>query len=297
MSRPDFQRKIPSYLKSTQASRARSPEKAEEQDAGTPDFITDSLQPSPAESTSSSPPPASDQEPTSSKQTQDATPELGSHEQSSEETAPPIVTKATKTVTQAPLPSHQATKALPIAMGHTKIRVFRGTRDGKEDPNEFLEDIEWAYEQDFKSREPAAATALGGSTVDQRAVFANKTHRILFRQHLEDDALQWYSDLDTDLKQDWAQLKKAFLPAFAITVKDAQTKKFELRIKLANLEQSESKMIAEYLKRADKLAIRLPQDHIDVGMAILKGIRDTSKRECVSFKCGKDADYTYATVI
>ena len=180
-------------------------------------------------------------------------------------------------------------------MGHTKIRVFRGTRDGKEDPNEFLEDIEWAYEQEFKGREPAAVPSLGAA-VDPQAAFANKTHRILFRQHLEDDALQWYSDLDADLKQDWVQLKKAFLPAFAITTKDAQTKRFELRVKLANLEQLPNESIAEYLKRADELAIRLPQDTMDLGMAILRGMRDTSKRERVSFECEKDMDYNYSTV-
>ena len=27
----------------------------------------------------------------------------------------------------------------------------------------------------------------------------------LIRQHLDGDALQWYSDLDTDLNQDWIQ--------------------------------------------------------------------------------------------
>lgn len=67
--------------------------------------------------------------------------------------------------------------------------------------------------------------------------FLSHSHRILFRQHLEDDAFTWYSDLDSNLKQDWPALMAAFLPAYAITTNDAQTKKFELRVKLANLEQ------------------------------------------------------------
>ena len=174
-------------------------------------------------------------------------------------------------------------------MGLTKIRAFKGLRDGKEDPAEFIEDIEWAYEQDYKPREPAEK--------DAQTAFYNKTHRILFRQNLDDDAFVWYSDLDGELKQDWPRLQDAFLPAFIITVKDAQTKKFELRVKLANLEQIDTENIADYLKKASELAIRLPLDQLDVGMATLRGMKDKDKRERVSFECNKDADYAFATVV
>jgi len=158
-------------------------------------------------------------------------------------------------------------------MGLTKIRAFKGLRDGKEDPAEFIEDIEWAYEQDYKPREPAEK--------DAQTAFYNKTHRILFRQNLDDDAFVWYSDLDGELKQDWPRLQDAFLPAFIITVKDAQTKKFELRVKLANLEQIDTENIADYLKKASELAIRLPLDQLDVGMATLRGMKDKDKRESI----------------
>ena len=174
-------------------------------------------------------------------------------------------------------------------MGQTKIRGFRGLRDGKEDPNEYLEDIEWAYEQDYESREP--------DSQDGKAHYYNKTHRILFRQHLQDDAFAWYSELDSELKQNWTALRQAFLPAYAITIKDSQTKKFELRIKLANLQQGEHENIADYLKRAGELSLKLPQEDIDVGMATLKGMHDVGKRERISFECNKDADYSYANVL
>ena len=87
-----------------------------------------------------------------------------------------------------------------------------------------------------------------------------------------------------------------FLPAYAITLKDSQTKKFELRIKLANLQQTDTETIAEYLKRAGELSLKLPLDDIDVGMGTLKGMRDVDKRERVSFECNKDADYSYPNV-
>ena len=76
-------------------------------------------------------------------------------------------------------------------MGQTKIRAFKGLKNGR-DPNKYLEDVEWAYEQDFKGKEPA--TAADGST-ELATMFSNKTHRILFRQHLQEKAEAWYSDL------------------------------------------------------------------------------------------------------
>ena len=182
-------------------------------------------------------------------------------------------------------------------MGQTKIRVFKGLRDGKEDPNEFIEDLEWAYDQDYKSKEPRPSASNNHEANDVAVQeFRNRTHRILFRQHVSDSAWDWYSDLDPEVKTNWPSLKRLFLPAFEVTVKDSQTKKFELRVKLHNLEQLEDENIAEYLKKASELAMKLPTDDIDVGMATLKGMRDLGKRERVSFECNKDHDYSFTTV-
>ncbi len=54
--------------------------------------------------------------------------------------------------------------------------------------------------------------------------------------------------------------------------------------------------IFEYLDRADDLAVKLPIDDIDVGMTILKGMRDEGKKERVSFECHKNANYFYDIV-
>ncbi len=62
-------------------------------------------------------------------------------------------------------------------MGGTKIRSFKGLKDGREDLIEYLEDIEWAYAQDFSSNEPEAADAVES--------YRFKTYRILFRQNLK----------------------------------------------------------------------------------------------------------------
>ena len=305
----------PSYQFSTAASRARSssPEKTKPRDQSPPtrkeDFYTDSLQASPAESHSPSP----SLSPVNLAEALKGV-FLDPHEtrtdegQLAEEKVPQVVTQVTKSTITPTF------KVQSGEMGQTKIHPFKGLRDGKEDPKEYIEDIEWAYEQDYKAREPksfapsaftgsSSGTSTGaGATPNQQATnatkeFYDKTHQILFRQNLESDAFDWYSDLDANLKQDWPKLLAAFLPAFAITVKDSQAKKFELRVKLANLKQADSENIAEYLKRAEELAIRLPQDHFDVGMATLKGMNDASKRDLVSFECNKDLDYYFATVV
>ena len=65
-------------------------------------------------------------------------------------------------------------------MGQTKIRAFKGLRNGREDPNEYLLDIEWAYEEDLKGKEPAIAA----DGLDELAMISsNKTHRMVFRHY------------------------------------------------------------------------------------------------------------------
>ena len=293
------------FRQSTEASRGRSksPEKQDPPDrvrvrASSPDFYTSSVEDNSSEAEATYTPTSAE-----INKSFEVPPLAKSFKAPSTPPTvetPPLVPvprwTPSKEATEIPFSRSTGTAPPSEEMGQTKIRSFKGLRDGKEDPMEYIEDIEWAYEQDFKAKEPRDLTSPNNPPQAPTIAYYNKTHRILFRQNLESDAFEWYSDLDGDLKQDWPRLLAAFLPAFAITAKDAQTKKFELRIKLANLEQLETENIADYLKKADELAIRLPNDYIDVGMATLKGMRDTSKRERVSFECGKDADYTYATV-
>lgn len=82
--------------------------------------------------------------------------------------------------------------------------------------------------------------------------------RLLCRQNLEGDPWTWYTDLDRDIKQDWQKLRAKFLASYEITEKDAQAKKFELRMKVAQLKQGDNEDIAEYLKRAGDLARKMP---------------------------------------
>lgn len=190
-------------------------------------------------------------------------------------------TSAISDLSYIPPPPHVSTVA--SSMLQVKIRPFFGLRDGKENPEEYIEDIKWAYDREIKPTDPTGATA-------------DKSYRMLFRQHLEKDAHDWYTDLESDVKQNWESLRNSFLTYYKITVKDAQAKKFELGMKLAQLKQDDKESIADYLKKASDISRKLPNDEIDVGMATLQGMRDRSKREQVNFKCNKDSDYTFPRV-
>ena len=160
---------IPSFQKSTKASRARSPEKP----------TVRSPKPGPANATSPNldfPFITSSLENISTEASPIDTPTLPEEKEKEQEANQTPTGRAGKLIEANIL------KPKPIIeneMGQTKIRAFRGLRDGKEDPNEYLEDIEWAYEQDYQSGEPDAAEA--------KTQYSNKTHRILFRQNLEDE--------------------------------------------------------------------------------------------------------------
>ena len=167
-------------------------------------------------------------------------------------------------------------------MVHVKIRPFRGLKDGKEDPQEYIEDIEWANERD-----------RGDDATD---LVADKAHRLLFRQNLEDDAWTWYTDLDRETKQDWGRLRELFLSNYEITEKDAQAKRFELRMKAAQLKQNDDEAIPDFLKRANDLARTMPTDEIEIGMATLRAMHDQHRRARVNFKCNMSSDYSFRVV-
>jgi len=185
-------------------------------------------------------------------------------------------------------PEQPRKKHRRVTMGVTKIKQFRGVRDGKEDPAEFIEDIEWAYEQEFMRNEPEESP--------DKEAYISKTHRILFRQHLAARASEWYADLDADIKGNWIQIRERFKAFFQITIRDSQTRVFELRIKLSQLEQKDGETIAEFLERAEDLATKLPTDEINVGMATLKGMKDDEKRSRVTYDCNKEQDFSFSHI-
>lgn len=77
----------------------------------------------------------------------------------------------------------------------SSIRPFHGVQDYLEDPDEYIEDLEWAYTQDYQSTEPS-------HNPEAKQNYINKTCRIFFRNHLEGKAIEWYSNLAATIRKD-----------------------------------------------------------------------------------------------
>ena len=63
----------------------------------------------------------------------------------------------------------------------------------------------------------------------------------------------WYRDgLRIEIRQNWFQLKSAFVCGYQITTRGLRVKRFELRMKVAQLKQEDRENMIEYLKRSGK---------------------------------------------
>ena len=171
----------------------------------------------------------------------------------------------------------------------TSIRPFRGVQNNLEDPDEYIEDLEWAYAQDYQSAEPF-------HNVEAKQIYINKTYRILFRNNLEEKAVEWYLNLGASIRKDWDTLKASFLEHFKFISRDSQTRLWEKKVELANLRQGNNKGIAQFLKRAKDLADQIPDSKVDVSMAVIQGMSDKNEKKRISFEYHKDSDFTFVKV-
>ncbi|SLM37531.1 Retrotransposon gag domain [Lasallia pustulata] len=170
-------------------------------------------------------------------------------------------------------------------MGHATIKLFSGQRDGKEDPGEYLKDIEFAYINDYAGS-PAAV---------KEDDHKSKTSKILFRQHLREGAATWYGDLPKDTKNDWEKLKKEFKAEFKFE-DNHKMETFILWQRVSSLSQGEDKPIMAYIYRADDLARKLPAALATLGFNVVRGMEDDTQRCRVTFECAKEQDCDFQKV-
>jgi hypothetical protein len=112
---------------------------------------------------------------------------------------------------------------------------FYGRKDGKDDPNEFVENVEFVVEERDYTDVTRKATAL----------------RFTFRLHLREKAYEWYQKVVSERKSSWEYLKADFLTEFKIMVVATgdPNKYFSL---VYNLKQRRS-TIAQYVAEAEGL--------------------------------------------
>lgn len=185
--------------------------------------------------------------------------------------------------------SSSSTRFLPAKMD-LHIPYFRGTMTDDEDPQEFLESIKFSVDRDQLT------------SVDEQ----NMCSRILFRQHLKDDALRWFRRLDEDVRLDWTQLKSQFITDYTRSTDDASML-FALLNQIMNLRQG-TKPIRQYVDEADALHRRIPPDmDTTIARQFIAGLSSDQELRFIShdlrhtpkfsYKQARDAVVTAYTVI
>ncbi|SLM39127.1 Retrotransposon gag domain [Lasallia pustulata] len=172
-----------------------------------------------------------------------------------------------------------------VRMGHATIKPFSGQRDGKEDPGKYLEDIEFAYINDY----------AGSPATAKEDDHKSKTSKILFQQHLREGAATWYGDLPKDTKNNWEKLRKEFEAEFKFE-DNHKTETFILWQRVSSLSQGEDEPIVAYIRRADDLARKLPAALATLRFNVVRGMKDDTQRCRVTFECAKEQDYDFQKV-
>jgi len=156
-------------------------------------------------------------------------------------------------------------------MVNVTIKDFTGPKDGSEDHEEFLDDIEFALDQ---------------MEEDQRT---DKNRLRFFRQHLKGEAAKWWNlDMPHADKKDWQTAVKAFKNKYGDGVQ-LEKKKWQIQNEIAVLSQHEGESIASYVHRA-KLIDRksTPEMSNQLAMSFLRGMRDMPQKRLVEFSLGAD---------
>ena len=267
--------KIPSYAKSTAASRARSPTKSLPTHTNqlpaleTLPFYTSSLDSSPSP----------EEIPTN-----DTLPHLNQLEAQAdvrEVSVTPKASNVTKFPADFPLPTlsqlNTRTSKITSAMEGImdSVPLFYGKKDEFEDPLEYLETINFVVEE--KYTEPEKATTV---------------KRMVFRSRLRDEAQRWYQRLHTDIRSDWLRLSEDFSMEYKLEPKsDPDPNKYFNQ--LYNLKQG-SKPIAQYVSEAEDLYRKCPEPLKEfMGSQFVAGITDDSKLDIVQLYLAHETKITF----
>lgn len=146
-----------------------------------------------------------------------------------------------------------------------RVRPFTGKRDAKENAEDFLDDVEFAAEQ-FSTGPPE-----------------DKMFIRLFRQHVEDKALDFWLELDAEKKALWKDVKEMFLGKFGGARKLDQAERMSVTSRVMALSQ-DKKSISEYVMEAKQLCREVPTELTEMfAICFVKGLTDQAKKSAVSF--------------
>ncbi|KAK1139166.1 hypothetical protein N8T08_001222 [Aspergillus melleus] len=151
-------------------------------------------------------------------------------------------------------------------MSITFINPFCGRLDSEEDPEEYLDDINYALSKKGDERE-----------------VSDRDRCVLFRQNLRDNARTWYSYLLPQEKNDWNVLQRLFRTRYGI---DDIDKRFRQQIAIRQillLRQDPDESMDQYLQRAAALEARVLRTEAwpTMGTCVARGLHGDDTRRWV----------------
>ena len=171
--------------------------------------------------------------------------------------------------------------------GIMRMNLFVGRGDRKENPSDFLSDVEMAAR---------SWDATYGADTDN----PDAAKIAIFRQNLdrEGDAWYWWSCVLADVeKLTFAGIKKAFLKRYGAE-KNKAIYRFNIQNELMCLQQKRRQPIAEYVREAEVLSERVPTDMNDMlAMAFIRGLSDQESRRRMSYDLRDTPEFTFAKAL
>ena len=171
--------------------------------------------------------------------------------------------------------------------GIMRMNPFVGREDAKENPSDFLSDVEMA------ARSWDATYGMDTDNPDASKI-------AIFRQNLDrdGDAWYWWSCILADVeKLTFASIKKAFLKRYG-SEKNKAISRFNIQNELMCLQQKRGQPIAEYVREAEVLSERVPADMNDMlAMAFIRGLSDQESRRRISYDLRDTPEFTFTKVL
>ena len=171
--------------------------------------------------------------------------------------------------------------------GIMRMNPFVGRGDGKENPSDFLSNVEMAAR---------SWDATYGADTDN----PNASKIAIFRQNLDrdGDAWYWWSCVLADVeKLTFASIKKAFPKRYGAE-KNKAFSRFNIQNELMCLQQRKGQTIAGYVREAEVLSERVPANMNDMlAMAFIRGLADQESRWGISYDLRDSPEFTFAKAL
>jgi hypothetical protein len=167
-------------------------------------------------------------------------------------------------------------------MKNSSIKLFWDKKDDRKNSNEYLKNIEFIYQIDYKSQK---------TIKNDKNKYKNNVHRILFRQNLRKEAKDWYSNLSKTIKSDWTTLRIVFKTQFEVEI-DVEANKYLLLQRVITLIQRSNEDITNYFRRTKNLTRHLLSAVEIIEYNVVKKMKNKLQRERINFECNKNRDFS-----